>query len=481
MKVSELTDSSGEPLCFGVKTGVVWVGAINQNSKDSGEKGTLEKESLAAALRSNYIIAIEQFLDAQRAQGARALVNSRAIVVLPEVLTVTCIDPSLDDKTGDGFQLRDLSRLSRDMMYFPPLSIPYVGRSTDAAHPVNFNDRSEYFAGLADTPGHVVAPYSWDWASYWSDNFASRVGQAKAILHLVYGLQPLTPNAQNFLLEMSPDSMSANRVVCRDILDMKLHSDWVATIFGARANPLDTTPVSLAKIDFKGFQPVVALLEYEKRAPSIFDPAHSMIADSETFADVVGPPPYYKDTQLNWFPYTSLHRGSAVALGGSKVSSAGPARPPGWQMMLYVNAQWGLTHAMNYALAVNSLLDPSNTEDKPLYKPIDYRTFTNGIPLAFTHKNLQDRVQRVTFLASAPAGAAAKTFGVDPDANTAPFAFDANAMEFAALPDDEEGYKRAGQLFDLFSQWERSVSAIIHKTIYGTEEGRKMLRQFHGL
>lgn len=501
-RVLNFQDAGGGPLCFSIKTGVVYVGAVNQSSRDSGEKGTLEKDSLAAALRSNYVIAVEQFLTAQKAP---ALESSRRLIVLPEALTVTCTDPSLDGKTGDGFQLRDLNRLDQDKLYFPPLSIPYIARTTDSNRPIDFNTRSEYFAGLAETPkgAPATAPKPSDWAVYWSTEFAARVGQTKAILHLVYGLQALTPNAQNFLLEADEQAdmlmMFSGRVAVRDILDMKLHTDWVATIFGDRPNPFSTTSVSLADVKFKDPQPVAALLNYEKTARSIFTPTTSMIADSETFADQPGRTPYYKGTQLNWFPYTSLHRGSSVATGGSSQASAGPARIKGWQMILYVNTLWGLEHAINYASAVNALLDPDNPANKPLDpkkpkpagtgkkdeigppSPIDYLQFFNGTPLNFTHRNLLDGVNGVRFLSGDAKAPTVKVFGTDADANSAPFAFVANALEIQKLSDDDAGYRRAGEMFDLFSQWERSVSSIIHNAIYDNEDVRKKLRKFHGL
>ncbi|KAJ7241354.1 hypothetical protein B0H12DRAFT_45681 [Mycena haematopus] len=235
------TDANIVPLCAGIKTGVVWVGKANQNTSTS-EKGALEKDALAAALRSDYVFALEAHL-LDKVSPATAV--GHQIIVLPELLTVTCTDATIDGGSGDGFQLRDLSRLNGAAYYFPPLSIPYVGRSEPfvQAHPVNFDIRSDYFAGLA---GDLTkAPF---WADFWAGEFASRIGQAKAVLHLVYGLQPLTPNAQNFLLEFPDKTMEATgRVVVRDILDMKLHSDWVATVLSDRPYT-DVSPVSLATL-----------------------------------------------------------------------------------------------------------------------------------------------------------------------------------------------------------------------------------------
>ncbi|KAF8188832.1 hypothetical protein K438DRAFT_2145851 [Mycena galopus ATCC 62051] len=462
------TDANVVPLCAGIKTGVVWVGKVNQNTSTS-EKGTLEKDALAAALRSDYVLALEAHL-LDKVSPATAV--GHQIIVLPELLTVTCTDATIDGGAGDGFQLRDLSRLDRAAHYFPPLSIPYVGRSAPfvQAQPVNFDVRSDYFAGLAGNPAETCF-----WANFWASEFASRIGQAKAVLHLVYGLQPLTPNAQNFLLEFSDKTMQdAGRVVVRDILDMKLHSDWVATVLSDRPYT-DVSPVSLATLagHFKGPIPVVQLLHYEATTPSIVTPGgRSMIVDSETHAakaDAAGRTQYFAGTQLNFFPYTALHRGSSVASPGSQ-ASAGPPRAAGWQLVLYTNAVWGLAHAIDYAALINSVLG--------LTAPIAHAGFRNTVPLGAVEPYLLGRLKGVAFCAP---GGRNVVVGVDKDATAVAFDFDVNAASIRDLKDTDEDFKRAGELHMLFCQWERAVSAVIHSAIYGTPDGRKRLREFHGL
>ncbi|KAJ7219816.1 hypothetical protein B0H12DRAFT_315972 [Mycena haematopus] len=424
------TDANIVPLCAGIKTGVVWVGKANQNTSTS-EKGALEKDALAAALRSDYVFALEAHL-LDKVSPATAV--GHQIIVLPELLTVTCTDATIDGGSGDGFQLRDLSRLNGAAYYFPPLSIPYVGRSEPfvQAHPVNFDIRSDYFAGLA---GDLTkAPF---WADFWAGEFASRIGQAKAVLHLVYGLQPLTPNAQNFLLEFPDKTMEATgRVVVRDILDMKLHSDWVATVLSDRPYT-DVSPVSLATLagHFKcDSAAVVQLLQYEATAPSIVTPGgHSMIVDSETHAakaDAAGRTQYFAGTQLNFFPYTALHRGSSVAAPPAQ-ASAGPARAAGWQLVLYTNAVWGLAHAIDYAALVNMVLG--------LDKPIAYAEFNSSVSLGDMEPSLLDRLKGVAFCA---AGGHNVVIGVDKGATAMPFDFDANAASIRDLKDTDADFKR---------------------------------------
>lgn len=458
------------PLCAGVKTGVVWVGSINQNTSTS-EKGTLEKDALAAALRSDYVLAHEA---AMKTKSSPAFAVAHQVIILPELLTVTCTDATLDGGANDGFQLRDLSRLHRGARYFPPLSIPYVGNQAGVADqkpPVNFDVRSTYFAGLAGDATNATA-----WSKYWGSEFASRLGQAKAVLHLVYGLQPLTPNAQNFLLEYPDDNLySVTRVVLRDILDMKLHSDWVATVYSDRP-ATNVSSVSIATLagHFVGDAAVTRLLQYEATAPSIVAPGSNttMIVDSETFApkvDSFGKTQYFEGTQLNFFPYTALHRGSAVASPPAQ-ASAGPPRGAGWQVVLYTNAVWGLAHAQDYAATLNNFLG--------FDKPIEHLKFNKDIKLGVIPQFILDRLKgtKATFI-----GEGGRVVNVtDNDYHDVKFDFDANAQTIRNLLDTDADYQRAGDLHLLLCQWERAASKIIHDKLYATAEGRKRLRQFHG-
>ena len=165
--------------------GVSKVGSDTQAGKEvdktiipTGSKAALERESIAAALCSEYLVA-PKTIGRMLPQNVRKMMDT--VVVLPEVLTVTCTRRDIDDGSGDGFQ--PWSAIEKDG--------PKAG-----------------------------------WGNFWSDAFASGIGRAKAVLHLVYGLQPLTPNSQNVLLEFESDTLEPTpRVVARDVLDMKFHSD----------------------------------------------------------------------------------------------------------------------------------------------------------------------------------------------------------------------------------------------------------------
>ena len=176
-----------------------------------GGKGMLEPDSIVAALRTEYMDA----LDALYATRNSSHVNEhkKEIVILPELLTVTAkeseiyelkqektpFDPTSNFHFGeqvyvkkiikqDGFQLRDLSRMNPSMRYFPALSATYVPGNGDLAtwKPEQLLTDDEYKL----------------WDSYWDTNYAARIGKAKALLHVFYGFAPLTPNMQNFLFEV---------------------------------------------------------------------------------------------------------------------------------------------------------------------------------------------------------------------------------------------------------------------------------------
>ena len=187
---------------------------------------------------------------------------SKRLIILPEILTVTCKSSELNDPIGDGFQLRDLSRLDPKCRYFPFFSIPYVGKGTTAAK-VNLDKYALRFSGMEEpekpVPGVAT---SLEWSVHWTANYAAALGRTKAILHLCYDLQPLTPNAQNFLLELNAKDEPTGRVVVRDLLDMKLHSDWLSTTFGNSDVSTSMTQINFAASKF-GDTLVKAVLKYQ--------------------------------------------------------------------------------------------------------------------------------------------------------------------------------------------------------------------------
>ena len=278
-----------------------------------GGKGTLEKESIAAALRSEYLHLLQKIV--QRSNGPAAQFIDE-ISVLPEVLTVTCTNEFIDLGACDGFQLRDISGLLPSNKYFPPISIPFVDvpkvptttppsvSTTTASHaptttapkgPTTTPPSVSTTAASTPTNNFVdfakyAAPWSAItdqgpkalWVKFWDVNFARRIGRAKAILHMVYGLQCLTPNSQNFLLEFDKSMVNENgRTVLRDVLDMKLHSDWVQTVMGAAVPSLVESLTALWE-NPKILQKLQSAVESDNGVPGIGTELHKLLTFEAT-------------------------------------------------------------------------------------------------------------------------------------------------------------------------------------------------------
>jgi hypothetical protein len=201
------------------------------------------------------------------------------------IFTVLCTNKDIDKGVYDGFQLRDLRHLDPKKRYFPPFSIPYVGPTANTNAPVDFVNRVTGWSSL----GSKVHPDGdAPWISFWSRNFARAIGEAKAALHLCYGLQGLTPNSQNFLLEFDQTMAPTGKVVVRDVLDMKLHSDWVYTVLGPSLERKSLVRFFDRFMDSRLYQ----ILKYEIDSVSRITPGDNtrrMVQDSETFADVMKP------------------------------------------------------------------------------------------------------------------------------------------------------------------------------------------------
>ncbi|MBS1983664.1 MAG: hypothetical protein JST16_05780 [Bdellovibrionales bacterium] len=108
--------------------------------------------------------------------------------ILLDVMTVA------DKKTGNGFIVRDLSGMDKDHYYMPAFSIPYDGRQIAGRNGAMFQD-------------------------FWQKNYAEALGRAKAQLLLRHGLQMVTPNAQNILIEFDRNMSPTGTIVLRDLSD----------------------------------------------------------------------------------------------------------------------------------------------------------------------------------------------------------------------------------------------------------------------
>lgn len=99
-----------------------------------------------------------------------------------------------------GFLVRDLARLCDGHAYLPAFSIPFVGRA---------------IAALAGR----------EFAAFWGSAYAEPVGRAKARLLARYGLQYVTPNPQNILVQLDRRLAPTGAIVFRDLADTDFVTD----------------------------------------------------------------------------------------------------------------------------------------------------------------------------------------------------------------------------------------------------------------
>jgi hypothetical protein len=219
-----------------------------------GGKGAVEKEFIAAALRSEYLMDVRKMFYQNRFNAMNVYANPGSglineIIILPEVLTVTCTNPAIDGGSRDGFPLRNISGLNPSKEYFTPISIPFVSFPKPGSGAVDYT-KCDFTtpASLRAAIGEIDKRDGW--INFWADSFAKRIGRAKAILHIHYGLQCLTPNSQNFLPEFDDTMSTVSKAVLRDVLDMKLRSEWVQTVMGPSLRILAAPPLASSLTDF---------------------------------------------------------------------------------------------------------------------------------------------------------------------------------------------------------------------------------------
>jgi hypothetical protein len=134
-----------------------------------------------------------QFAAHVRAVDAR-LGPDRELIVLTESIGVRVPDGET------GFLVRDLARLCDGHAYLPAFSIPFVGRA---------------IAALAGR----------EFAAFWGAAYAEPVGRAKARLLARYGLQYVTPNPQNILVQLDRRLRPTGAIVFRDLADTDFVTD----------------------------------------------------------------------------------------------------------------------------------------------------------------------------------------------------------------------------------------------------------------
>lgn len=311
--------------CFSLKSGVMYVGGSEQGGASAGGKATLEENSVLACLRSDYIA------DVDRSVNHNPL-DDPDLLVLPEILTVT---EDLATRPGDGFQVRDLSRLHQDKVYFPALSIPYVGVKKDGK-----GDSVLDFDALAK---RWTARDDDSWTAFWGEHYAAKLGAVKAKLLVRYGLQLGTPNAQNFLLEFDTAMKPTGRIVVRDLGDAMLHTEAIWALFGSAGK----VPTSLKNVTSLRHE----VLDYECTtlvSQGDYYPAETGGDHGDSFD-------YPAGTHFHWHFYSSLGKGSAVSVQSNN-STDPDARDDGWREVLYCNAVWAGAHHKAYVRCLESEL-----------------------------------------------------------------------------------------------------------------------------
>jgi len=220
---------------FSVKTGVEWVGQqyqgnvtgqryVNQwgDGAVTPGKDKIEKNSVVAMLRSYLIRQIDAKHRYKPDFGSQL-----------EILTVNSLSG------GDGFQVRDLGCFTKSLVPFPALSVPYAGLEImQTAGRVGFEQAEaqirfftgnefaeDYLAAINDDVNQTREQRNY--ALFWGAGYALMVAAVKAGLLLRYAIVPVTPNPQNFIIELTGTGVPSRPIV-RDVGDFLLHHEIAA-------------------------------------------------------------------------------------------------------------------------------------------------------------------------------------------------------------------------------------------------------------
>jgi hypothetical protein len=134
-------------------------------------------------------------------EAADALANARRVAradrVLgrdPELVVLREVLGAMARGSESGFLVRDLGPLADGSHWLPGLSIPFRGPAIARMH----GDRFE---------------------ELWARHYAEPVGRAKAKLLLRYGLEYVTPNPQNLLVQLDSRLRPTGAIALRDLGD----------------------------------------------------------------------------------------------------------------------------------------------------------------------------------------------------------------------------------------------------------------------
>ncbi len=333
----KLSDKSIDP--FGLKTGVQYVGWVNQQGV---HKDKLEENSIIACLRSDLIVEMD------KKAGRKNPASDPDLIIQTELLSITEKDPSGIFEFGDGIQVRDFTVLNREKIYIPPISIPFIGK--------DFETLSRRFEYVTDK----------NWRDNWSRWYGESLGKAKAILLLRYGLQMGSPNAQNFLLEFNPPQGSSGtpvptgRVVIRDVGDMYLHREVLWAKLGGKGLPPQEIQqkTELKTLDSKIIQ--FECLELTKGSPQEEWRNYVPYETGSIYEKSYGP----RGTQFHWNRFSTLSKGSSVYMP-SQLGTDPDAYSKNWQEVLAAMCEWGIAHNKSYVKYIEESLKLKLTTDDP--------------------------------------------------------------------------------------------------------------------
>ncbi len=305
---------------FSVKTGVIFVGAENQQS---GEKDCLDANWIVACLRSDYVAEVDKTM---KTKGRDKPNDDPDIIILTELLSINETTERAEGKL-DGVQVRDLSPLDTSKIYLAPLNVPFVD--------LNFNLYNEEFARLKDKDK--------TWCDFWKLNWAKKLGRAKALFMLRYGLQHINPNPQNYLIELKKGDAGkpepTGRIVIRDLQDAAIHREVVWALYGEAELPPDGKD---KYTELKKLKLPVLSYEFEKMEydPSDGDYPQETGATNSQF----GP----TGTQFLWQRFSAFTNANKI--------KNNETFKPFWQELMAVMGEWGKSHNREYVRCVESQL-----------------------------------------------------------------------------------------------------------------------------
>lgn len=122
------------------------------------------------------------------------------LTILEELIVV------IDKATENGFIVRDLRPLQDGNYYLPAFSIPFQGRDIAARSSVDFHQ-------------------------FWRKNYAEKLGEMKARMLVRYGVQMVTPNPQNMLIQLDKNMKPTGKMIFRDVTDSNF-VEWYAKSAG---------------------------------------------------------------------------------------------------------------------------------------------------------------------------------------------------------------------------------------------------------